>query len=276
MSNPAFADAVKEAASIAASYVHSCQVEDGGYFFARIRPGSLRDSYFAVKTLHMLGQQPRQPVALESFVWSYLREDTGNDAHALYLSTGILGVLGQQTDALRPRIQALLESFEPAVQLSNLDTVYLEVVSELEYTLELVSLFVHYGLPFDRERVYNTIRGLSNADGGFGRRGTSTLATTYYAVQALSMLGHPLNERQHTLAFLEDQGRNLYFLEDLYYLETTRLTLGGASSDTEEVVSFGLDCQRIGGGFARARPMGIRTLEYTYYGVSILKLLGTL
>ena len=83
MSNPAFADAVKEAASIAASYVHSCQVEDGGYFFARIRPGSLRDSYFAVKTLHMLGQQPCQPAALESFVWSSLREDTGNDAHAL-------------------------------------------------------------------------------------------------------------------------------------------------------------------------------------------------
>ena len=276
MDESAFADAAKKAASMAASYVHSCQVGDGGYFFARIRPGSLRDSYFAAKTLNMLGQQPRQPLALESFVWSFLREDTGNDAHALYLSTEILGVLGQRTDALQPRIQALLESFEPADELNSLDALYLEVVSELEDTLELVSLFVHYGLPFDRERVVNSICGLSNADGGFGRRGRSTLATTYYAVQALSMLGHPLNERQHTLAFLEDQGRNLYFLEDLYYLETTRLMLGGASSDTEGVVSFVLDCQRIGGGFARARPMGIPTLEYTYYGVSILKLLSTL
>jgi len=261
---------------MAASYVHSCQMEDGGYFFARISPGSLRDTYFAVRTLHMLGQQPRQPAALESFVWSSLREDSGNNAHALYLSTEVLGVLGQQMDALRTRIQALLESFELADEPSNLDMFYLEVVSELEHTLELVSLFVQFGLPFNREKIVNSICSLSNADGGFGRQGTSTLATTYYAVPTLTMLGHPLNERERILSFLENRERNLYFLEDLYYLETTRSMLGVASSDTEQVISFVLDCQRIGGGFARARPMGIPTLEYTYYAVSILKLLGTL
>jgi hypothetical protein len=276
MNNPAFADAVKEAAKIAASYVHSCQVEDGGYFFARIPPSSLRDTYFAVRTLHLLGQHPQRPTTLESFVRSSLGEDSGTDAHAIYLSIEILGLLSQQTDSLRPRIQALLGSSELADDPGKLDTLYLEVVSELEHTLELVSLLVHFGLPFDRERIVNSICALSNADGGFGRQGTSTLATTYYAVQALSMLGHSLNEREHALAFLGDRGRNLYFLEDLYYLETTRSMLGVASSDTEQVISFVLDCQRIGGGFARARPMGIPTLEYTYYAVSILKLLGTL
>lgn len=273
MNNPAFADALKEAARMAASYVHSCQVEDGGYFFARIPPSSLRDTCFAVKTLHMLGQEPRRTDALKNFVRSSIREDSGNDAHALYLSSEILGILGQQTDSLLPRIQALLESFEPSDKLSNLDTLYLEVVSELEDTLELVSLFVHFGLPFNRERVVSSLCALSNADGGFGRLGVSTPATTYHAAQLLSLLGCPVKESERMLSFLNNRSQLVYFLEDLYYLETTRSILGMASSDEEKVISFALDCQRIGGGFARARPMGIPTLEYTCYAISLLKLL---
>ena len=276
MKKSAFTDMVGKAAEMAASYVHSCQTEDGGYFFARISPSGLRDTYFAVRTLHMLGQQPRHPAALESFVWSSLQGGSGNDAHALYLLNEILGLLGRQTDALRPRIQALLESFELADKPGNLDTLYLEVVSELENLLETVSLFVHFDLPFNRERVVNSICALSNADGGFGRQGTSTLATTYYAAQILSMLGCLDKDSERILSFLNYRSQAVYFLEDLFYLKATRSMLGVAPSDTEQVISFALDCQRTGGGFARARPMGIPTLEYTYYAVSILKLWSTL
>lgn len=49
-------DVVIEAARMAVDYVHSCQVEDGGYFFARIAPSSLRDTCLAVETLHLLGR----------------------------------------------------------------------------------------------------------------------------------------------------------------------------------------------------------------------------
>jgi hypothetical protein len=40
-------------------YIHSCRVDDGGYFFARIPPGSLLDTYYAVMALSMTGSCPK-------------------------------------------------------------------------------------------------------------------------------------------------------------------------------------------------------------------------
>jgi len=270
------ADTVREAARLAASYVHSCQTEDGGYFFARIPPGSLRDSYFAVVTLHVLGQQPRRSASLDRFVWSCVEESRSNNGHTLYLSSEMMRISGQPTDALRPRIQSFAESFEIADGVGNLDTLYVEVVSELEKTLEAVSLLVHSDIPFKRTRVVDFVLSLLNADGGFGRQGASTLATTYYAAHILSLIGYHVRDCQHILSFLKSQEERIYFLEDLYYLEATRSILGEVPWDGEPVVSFVLDCQRTGGGFARARAIGIPTLEYTCYAVALLKLLGTL
>lgn len=265
-------ETVTQAVKMAAEYVHSCQVEDGGYFFARIPPASLRDTYFAVRTLHMFGQQPRRVDALKQFVWSSLREQPGSDAHALYLSNETLGLLGQKTDALRPLVGNLVKSPQIHQEVGALNTLYLEVVSELEQIVQLASLFVHFGLPSDRAGLADFVSSLHNADGGFGKHGVSTLATTYYATQILLMVGHTPSKRERSLAFLVSRERDVYFLEDLYYLENSRSTLGGAPANKGAVVSFVMACQRPGGGFARAKPMGIPTLEYTHYAISILKL----
>jgi hypothetical protein len=47
--------------------------------------------------------------------------------------------------------------------------------------------------------------------------------------------------------------------------------LGDKPISPDRVNEFVLKCQRRNGGFARAPIMGIPTLEYTFYALSILK-----
>lgn len=269
-------DVVIEAASMAAEYVHSCQVEDGGYFFARIAPGSLRDTCFAVETLHLLGQQPERLDALKHFAWLSLHEQPPSDAHALYLHSKLLSLLGEDRGQLRPMVQGLWAGSGLRDRAANLEGLYFEVTSELEDAAEQVSLFLDFALSFGQAGTVDLVRSLRNPDGGFGRQGISTLATTCDAVRILNMLGYHPEEGERVLGFLESRERDLYFLDDLYYLETARSILGGARSDTSRSAPHVLGCQRLGVGFARARPIGIPTLEYTYCAISIMKLVDAL
>jgi len=269
-------DDVKRAAESALCYIHTCQTEDGGYFFARIPPGSLRDSYFAVKTLRMLGQSPRRPAALERFVRAYLQEDAGNPVHTSYLAIEILKALGEDLEALRHRSETIEAPLAALDGVSDPSTLYIEVVSELEKLFEAVSVLVHLGVPFDRTAVVGLIASLSNKDGGLGSRGNSSLATTYYAARTSALLDYPLRHPERILSFLRRQERDVYFLENLYYLSSACCILGETLSEPERAISFVLGCQRDSGGFARARPMGIATLEDTYYAISLFKQLGAL
>jgi len=270
------ADKVKEAAEKALQYVHSCQTEDGGYFFARIPPSSLRDSYFAVKTLLMLGQRPRRPAGVKRFVWAFLQEIVGNPVHISYLAIEILKDLGEDLELLRHQSEAIEASLAALDGVGDPSTLYIEVVSELESIFEAVSILVHLDAPFDRTAVVSLISPLSNRDGGFGSRGNSSLATTYYAARISALLDYPLRHPERILSFLRSRERNVYFLEDLYYLSSACCILGKTLLKPERAISFVLNCQRSSGGFARARPMGIATLEDTYYAISIFKLLGAL
>jgi len=64
----------------------------------------------------------------------------------------------------------------------------------------------------------------------------------------------------------------------MYYWIMTRSTLGErlSYSERERAITFVLACQGLWGGFARSRMMGIQTLEYTYYALSILDRLDAL
>jgi hypothetical protein len=269
-------DEVRKAAEKALQYVHSCQTEDGGYFFARISPSSLRDSHFAVKILRMLGQRPRRPAGVKRFVWAFLQEGEGNPVHTSYLAVEILKDLGEDLEALRHQSEAIEAPLAALNGVSDPSTLYIEVVSELEQLFEAVSVLVHLDIPFDRASVVRLISSLSNRNGGFGSQGSSSLATTYYAARTSVMLDYPLRHPERILSFLRRHERDVYFLENLYYLSSACCILGEALSEPEQAISFVLGCQRGSGGFARARPMGIATLEDTYYAVSLFQQLGAL
>lgn len=267
---------LKRAAEKALQYVHSCQTKDGGYFFARIPPSSLRDSYFAVKTLRMLGQSPRRTATLERFVWSFLQEFEGNSVHTYYYAFEIIKDLGEDLEPLRHKSEVIEASLTALDGVSDPSTLYIEVVSELEQVYEAVSILEHLDIPFDRTPVVRLISSLLNGDGGFGGLGDSSLPTTHYAVRTSDLLGYPLKQPKRTLLFLRIKEPEVYFLEDLYYLSSACCLLGETLLEPERAVSFVLDCQRSGGGFARARLMGISTLEDTYYAISLFKMLGML
>jgi hypothetical protein len=273
---PALKKRVEDIAKKASHYVHTCQLEDGGYFFARIPPGSLLDSYFAVETLRMLGQRPRRPAALGRFVLSLVNKGLVNDVHGLYLSVAILRDLKKGMEPLRSQGTAIARCLGVLSEVGEPDGLYTEVVSELEKVFEAVSVLVYLEIPFDRKAIVSFISLLENEDGGFGWGGVSSLATTYYAVQTLALLGHPLQQHERTLSLLRQREQNVQFLEDLYYLSSASYVLGESLSDRERAISFVLDCVRSSGGFARARPIGIATLEYTYYAISIFKQLEVL
>jgi hypothetical protein len=269
-------DEVKGAAERALQYIHSCQTEDGGYFFARIPPGSLRDSYFAVKALRLLSRTPQQAEAVERFVWAFLRKIEDNPVHTSYLAIEILNDLGKDLEALRHQSEAIEAPLAALDRVSDPSTLYIEVVSELEQVFEAVSVLLYLGIQFNRKAVVEFIGSLSNKDGGFGSRGHSSLATTYYAVKTLATMAHPRKQSEHVLSFLRTKEQEVYFLEDLYYLSSACSMLGKSLSEPERAISFVLGCQRDCGGFARAKPMGIATLEDTYYAISILKQLNAL
>jgi hypothetical protein len=273
---PALKKRVEDAAQAALQYVHTCQLEDGGYFFARILPGSLLDSYFAVETIRMLGQRPQQPEALERFVYSLINKGLVADVHGLYLSAAILKDLKKEMEPLHSHGTAIARCLGVLSEVGGPDSLYTEVVSELEKVFEAVSVLVHLEIPFDRKSIVSFISSLANENGGFGWGRVSSLATTYYAVQTLAMLGHPLQQHERTLSFLRQREQNVQFLEDMYYLSSASYALGESLSDRERAISFVLDCGRSSGGFARARPIGIATLEYTYYAMSVFKQLEVL
>lgn len=271
--SPGEREELARAAEQALRYIRSCRVEDGGYFFARIPPGSLLDSYFAVKALKMLDQRPERPESLERFVWSHTGEKPAMRIHGIYLCLEILRELDADAEILRSSADGLSLSNDFRASISGRNGLHWEVVSELEPVFEAVSVFTGLGLPFDEEEVARLVRSLRNEDGGYGYAQSSP-ATTYYALQILSRLGAPAEDPQVTVEYSLRQRGRVYFLEDLFYLTGIWHTIGEVNDSLKEDVSFVLDCQRHSGGFARARRIGIATLECTCYALSVLDRLG--
>jgi hypothetical protein len=61
-------DEIKDSLKMATKYIHERQTQDGGHFFARIPPGNLRDTFFDVNSLHVLGRQPN-PAGLRDYFY---------------------------------------------------------------------------------------------------------------------------------------------------------------------------------------------------------------
>jgi hypothetical protein len=274
MSSTSFGE-LRESVRLAIHYVHSCQTEDGGYFFARVPPSSLQDTFFAARILKMLGQQPHRIKAIEHFVLSFQNDYEAQNIHALYLASGTLVALGKSIEILRSASKAGFERFK-VQRFDRFDNINVEVVSELKMIFEAVSLFLRFDLPVNKDAVARCILSLANKDGGFGYRRYSTLATTYLAVQSLALMGQSIKGSSTIIGFLEKREKSVYFIEDLFYIMMIRSILNERplSMGKNQAISFILGYQRANGGFARARIIGIPTLEYTHYAIALLKLLG--
>jgi len=263
----------------AANYINRCHLEDGGYFFARIPPSSGTDTYFAVKSLALLGVKPARPKATADFFLQQMRDGTLSGIMGIFAAVEVLNELCQMTDELRKYAQKKILALQnKAGGFGAQDNIYIEVSSELEETYRAVRIFKTVGTKFDEQTVSDFAFSLINPDGGYGRDGRSTLASTFYATAIHKLLGADTQKLACTAAYLRRRENNwgVQFIEDLYWLVEGLANLGEKPLFPRRITQFVLECQRQNGGFARVPIMSIPTLEYTFYALSILKEVRTL
>ena len=260
-------------------YIERCHLEDGGYFFARVPPSSRMDTYFAVKSLSILGVKPDRLEAIAGFFLNDVRKGTLDGMTGLFVAVEVLNELGRMTDELRNYArQKIMPLQNVAGGFGTLENIYIEVSSELEETYRAVRILRTISADFDEHRITDFVFSKLNLDGGYGKERHSTLASTFYATAIHKLLLIDAKNLAGTRAYLRNREENwqVQFIEDLYWLVEGLANLGEKSNLPDRVTSFVLECQRQNGGFSRATVMGIPTLEYTYYALSILREIGIL
>jgi hypothetical protein len=159
--------------------------------------------------------------------------------------------------------------------VENID---IEVPSELENTYRAVRILKIINAEFDEQRVNSFVGGFLNRDGGYGINGYSTLASTFYATEIHKLLGNDTKKLTVTRDYLRKREENwqVQFIEDLYWLYKGLANLDEKCNFPNRTLRFVMACQRANGGFSRATIIGIPTLEYTFYALSILREIGVL
>ena len=174
-------------------YILERQNEDGGFSLLRGQPSSLEATHYAVQTLKMLNAMPSNA---ESSV-RFLTEDVVSERssrgflnlYSIFYVVETLRRLGYPIEDLSNLSKGILatQNEQGGFGVENVDV---STVSELESTYFAATVLTRLGTPFDKGKVLGYVQRLRNIDGGFGRNGYSTLATTYFAI----MIAHTLGE----------------------------------------------------------------------------------
>lgn len=260
------------------SYIESCHLDDGGYFFARILPSSPLDTYFAVKSLKILNTEPQRSHAIVSYFLSRLKDHSLDNLRGISLAAEVLSELKYPVDDLKTRVPKVLSLQSKDGGFGTVKNLYVEASSELETTYEAVRTLRVLGGEFNERGVASFVLGLLNPDGGFGTQGHSHLATTFYATEILKLLGFEIQKLVVSENYLRKRESKwqVNFIEDMFWLVKALSNLGEKTNVAGKVAEFVMDCHRDNGGFARATVIGIPTLEYTFYAISILREIGLL
>lgn len=260
-------------------YIERCHLEDGGYFFARVPPSGGLDTYFAVKSLSILRVKPKRPESIASFFLNHIADGTLGGITGIFLAVEVLNELGRMTDELRNYARPWIRALESkAGGFGAYEDVDVEVPSELQNTYQAVRVLKIIEADFDREKVSRFISGFRRPDGGYGVKGYSTLASTFYATEIHKLLGVEAAKLPAIRDYLRQIEENweVQFIEDAYWLVLGLANLGEKTNVPDRVTRFVMMCQRSGGGFSRAPVMAIPTLEHTFYALSILREVGAL
>jgi hypothetical protein len=250
-------------------YLRSCQLADGGYFFARVPPASGMDTWYALASFRLLG---RRPPRIEATI-RWVKETTGWSGmhpHGLYLRMRLLETLGLPLEPLRKQAQELAARQGESGSFAGMAAPYAEVDTPLQTTYEAVVSLKALGVPFDEQRTAAFVLAHLSEDHGVGTARVPSAASTCYAVLTLVALDRPVPTG--ATAYLRSliDGRMPSFLDHLHWPVVALTALGIAPPDTHRIASFVSTCQRPNGGFARAPLMGITTLESTYHAIRIL------
>jgi hypothetical protein len=128
-----------------------------------------------------------------------------------------------------------------------------------------------YGIPFDREGALAVVKRVENADGGYGRDGRSTYASTCFALLVLRRLAGPPAPSAAAVAWLRrhDAIRERGYLEDAWWWATALRAAGAQPPSWGRLAAFIRACWHPSGGFSRG-VNGIPALEHTWMALDLL------
>ncbi|MCL7394419.1 MAG: hypothetical protein LZ169_06340 [Thaumarchaeota archaeon] len=218
-----------------ASYILSRRGKDGGYLYYQyqgIFDSSAEDTYYAVKSLKLLGIEPPKPEETVDFLKSLQREDGSySSLQTAYFAIKALKELGSKPRKLEGAIDYLksqleknlnmiscaedyassLRSMEPLIENGVLrswdltDRLYIiEVSSSLSNISMIVEALNILGCNIGngrRQKAIDAILAYMQDDGGFGAS-YSLIDETFRALNALHNLGHDVVNLKKTVEWL--------------------------------------------------------------------------
>lgn len=250
-------------------YIEDKNLSDGGYFFAGVEPSSGADTFYAVKTLKLLGLRPKNPEGIKKFMEQSVAL---TDIHGLFFTLETFRELGIDTSYYKRYKTILDKEKNRSGGFGTLGETYIEVMSELITTYEAITIAGYLDYQIDKKSLKNFIFSFQNLDHGFGGESKSILSTTFYALSALKKLD--LSKEMKMPSYLREKEERMKhpFLEDVFYLIMSLSYFNKKPVDPQKTNDFLFNCWRQdNGGFRRSSVIGISTLEDTYYAVTLLR-----
>jgi hypothetical protein len=271
--------------SSVAPYILERQNEDGGYTFARWSESSAQDTYFAIQMLKMLGVHPPRIQSTIKFLRGLQHPDGSFDSTkvAYYVIESLNELVGTTERGVDDFIQQARSS---VLRLGSFE-VNIEASSEMETAYLFLETLRLLRKPPESETLPQLILNLRNPDGSFGEGGYSRMASVYYALASLELLGYDLNSLDSTLDWIRGcespaggfarspKDFDAYLiLDEMYYGLKALEVLGEAPLYPYQNLSLIGKFQNGNGGFRRSIFLGISTFEDTFYALSALQSLS--
>ena len=268
-------------------YLEARHLPDGGYFFARVEPSSGLETYLAIKTFNLLGEETKNAEAVISFWENQELKGNVDSLLAVYLMVKTFKELGLPVGSLeanRQRVLAFLKKippFRPAPAMHKYERVsnlaeamnYAALIGrDLENLFYLATLTHDLNLAVDKNTLSAHVLSLRNADGGFGNNNRSHPMSIYHALSILKTLSCEISGKESISFYLKSQLDAIDYLENIYFVVESFNLLDEPLLDINRIIRFLEGCYRKNGGFSRARATGISTIEYTFMAVSVLNI----
>ncbi len=232
--------------------------------------------------MRLLEVKPKNVEKTVSFLRSLQRKDGSYDSlKVAYYVVESLSHLGYRYD--QP-LNYFAKSLEKISEKIGEARVYADVTSEVEDLYYAVKILSSFNVKLNREMIAEQILKIRNGDGSFGRIGYSRLASTYYSLSILSILGYSPEEFMDTLNWIRgcevpsggfvgesNLSSSYMVLEDIYYGVMALKVLNEKCRYSKETLRLIRRFQNPNGGFRRSIFLGISDFESTYQAVSTIK-----
>lgn len=266
------------------NYLEKRHLEDGGYFFARVPPSSGQDTFFAVKTLKILGEKPKNPMSLIKFWQNEETSGNLNSINGLFYAIETYKNLNYPINSFekyKPFLQSLFQKIKQNISLKNASKIKIDseiipifsdlVENEAKLIYYLTSLSLDLNINIDQNLLIEYIQSLKNNGEGFGKIKGSEISTTCYCLEISKKIKYSLPNKTEIINYIIKELNHASYLEDYYWSTKALNLLKIKVPKTEKIINFLTKCQRENGGFSRSEFIGISTIEYTFFAVSILK-----